>query len=559
MLTLSSQPLEQSNLKRGLADPKSGAFASFEGLVRNHNEGKSVVALEYEAFPELAQNEAKKIFKEAQKKFDIITAKCVHRVGKLNVGDMAVWVGVVAPHRDAAFKACRYIIDEIKHRVPIWKKEYYTNGVPAFPPNANNRRKLVRTRFLQNKELRKNEYDSGWVICEACAACVSDRRGTARRAPTRDENEFYSRQLILPMVGTKGQAKLKKSKVLVVGAGGLGTPALQYLAAAGVGTIGICEFDVLEASNLHRQVLYAHQDLGKSKVELAAQRLKSINPFIHIKIHAERLTTDNVESIIQRYDILLDGSDNFLAKYLLNDAAVLNRIPLVVGSVYQLEGQLRFIQPQGKFSCLRCLWPQMPPRGCVGSCAETGIIGVVPGIVGTYEALEVIKFLLGLPTLGKEDMLIFDFTSGSLKTVRIPRDPACPLCGKRKTIKKINLQNYLDPQAQESAVDVDISSISKNEFSSFRLVDIREPKEVKNNPVDASVCARMPLSQIEKGKLNFHAREKYLIFCGKGFRSHRLARELQKQGMTFVFSVRNGVNSVKNYLKENVQAQKHHN
>lgn len=516
MFILTPKPLEFLDIKSGLATQKAGGFVCFEGLVRNHNDGKDVVALEYEAFPLLAEKEANRIFDEVRTKFKISNAKCVHRTGKLNVGEMAVWVGVAAEHREDALQACRYIIDNIKTRVPIWKKEYYARG------------------------------DSGWVNCDACQHASIQPESPLT---SLSESEYYSRQKILPEVGIEGQKKLKKAKVLVVGAGGLGTPALQYLAAAGIGTIGICEFDSLEASNLHRQVLYSHKDLGEPKSKLASQRLKALNPFINIKIHPGKLTVENVEALVRKYDLIIDGSDNFLAKYLMNDAAVLNGIPLVVGSVYQLEGQLRFIHSKGKFSCLRCLWPNIPSRACVGSCVETGIIGVVPGIVGTYQALEAIKYFLGIPTLGKEDMLIFDFISGATKTIRIPHDPVCPLCGKKRTIKRIDLLNYKDDLSADADIDLDISSIPREELPHFKLVDIRETEEIKNNPVHSRLCSRIPLSTIQKGKYDFKAQEKYLFFCGKGGRSHRLAVELRGHGILSAFSIRNGVTAVKKYLK----------
>ncbi len=523
MFNLSAKPLEPTEFKRGLASPKAGAFADFEGLVRDHNDGKTVTALEYEAFPELCKKEAEAIFREAREKFDIINAKCVHRVGKLAVGEMAVWVGVSASHREAAFNACQYIIDNVKTRLPIWKKEYYTDGA------------------------------SEWVNCgETCVACAHDdsgRRGRRSASPTpMNEAEYYSRQLVLPMVGKKGQEKLKKAKVLVVGAGGLGTPALQYLAGVGVGTIGICEYDRLDASNLHRQVLYSAEDVGGAKVELAVRRLKSQNPFIHFEVHSEKLSAPNVERIIRPYDVIVDGTDNFLAKYLLNDAAVLAKKPLVIGSVFQLEGQLRFINPKEKFSCLRCLWPEMPPAACTGSCVENGILGVAPGIVGTYEALEAIKFILGLPTLSSEDMLVFDLSGAGMRRLKISKDPRCLLCGKQAKIRSITAATY-EP---DNGIDVDLDSFSKRKLGAYRLVDIREPSEWKSSPVEGKKILRWPMSQIEKNKFQFDPAGNYLLFCGKGGRSHRLATELRRRGIGSVYSIKNGAPSVRAYLRNHV-------
>src|SRR6185312_5828829 len=288
----SHEPLDPAALAQSLHDPACGGYASFEGWVRNHNEGLAVNRLEYEAFEPLAMKEAERIMAEAVQRFGIEHAACVHRVGDLAIGDLAVWVGASARHRHEAFLACRYIIDEVKHRVPIWKKEHYVTG------------------------------DSGWVNCERCAApsehAVAARGGEHQHGHAPQSGEHnpphqhhthdhahdhreahgqpapkvvpdYSRQIALKEVGAAGQAKLRAARVLVVGCGGLGVPVMQYLAGAGVGRIGLVDGDRLEASNLHRQTLYALADVGESKAILAAERIRALNPDVDARAHTVRL------------------------------------------------------------------------------------------------------------------------------------------------------------------------------------------------------------------------------------------------------------------------------
>ena len=511
MFILSFIAINVSTLHGEFIDRQAGAFASFEGWVRDHNDGKSVTALEYEAFEPLCVKEAEKIFAEARQKFSIINVRCVHRTGKLNIGDMAVWVGVTAAHRDDAFQACRYIIDEVKHRLPIWKKEYYQSG------------------------------DSGWVNCDAC----SGHQPTPQTGI--EETDFYSRQLSLPDIGPEGQRKLRDAKVLVVGAGGLGSSCLMSLAQAGVGTIGICEFDVLDASNLHRQSLYSHIDVGKSKIELAASRIRSVNPFITVQTHPQELTVENVESIIRDYDLLIDGTDNFVAKFLLNDASVLFKKPLVQASIYQLEGQVRVYDPSFPSACLRCLWPKVPESGCVGNCAQAGVIGVIPGVIGNLQAWEAIKFILKLPDVLTQENLIFDFTSYSLLKIQARRSADCPLCGRSPSIHTIAAGNYSLEETDEAFL-VYLPGMKKEDFSKYTFIDIRETVECVMNLAEIE-CVRLPLSQWQQSGFDFIGDRRYLVFCEKGVRSLNFTKELRKRGIANVHSVVHGVSAVKDFAQ----------
>ncbi len=349
--------------------------------MRDHNEGRTVQRLEYEAFEALAIKEGERIVAEAVARFGVTRAACVHRVGALGIGELAVWVGVSAAHRGEAFAACRYIIDEVKHRVPIWKKEHYADG------------------------------DSGWVNCERCAAAAHDAvpdtstgTGTtlarALRAATRrthpHRRTITRGRCALPEVGAAGQAKLAAASVLVVGAGGLGVPVLQYLAAAGVGRIGIVDGDVVEASNLHRQPLYGVADVGRPKVEVAAERLRALNHDVRIEPHAMHATAENIDALVAHHDLVIECTDNFRAKFLVNDAVVRAMKPAVFASVHQYEGQVQVYRPLPHWPCLRCLWPEAPRDGMVGNCAEAGVLGPVPATLGALQAMQALKRLLGL-------------------------------------------------------------------------------------------------------------------------------------------------------------------
>jgi len=501
----STAPLEQLNLKAGLLSPEAGGFAAFEGWVRNHNQGQKVQALEYEAAEELALLEARKILTEAERLFGIIDINCVHRVGHLFVGEMAVWVGVSAVHRADAFRACRYVIDELKKRLPIWKKEFYATG------------------------------DSGWVGCEQCAG---HSHGT--------EDAYYEKQICLPEVGRTGQQKLKESAVLVIGAGGLGSPVLSYLTAAGVGTLGICEYDSLEASNLNRQTLYGHEDVGVPKSSLAAQRLKQANPFIKINIHEGRLYRKNISEIAAAYDILVDCTDNFETKFLLNDYAVQNKKILVQASLYQMEGQLRVYHSGQSSSCLRCLWPQEPEPGCIGNCADAGILGAVAGIFGSLQAMETIKIILGLPEALDNQTLIFDLTSYEIHKVRSVADPSCPACG---TEKKAFVSISQQPALQARQVDLD--TLSWEEFNNFDLIDVREPSESMQKPVQAKHVMFYPVSLFKSGACTLDPKKRYLLFCEKGIRSKHMADELVRQGYKNTFFLPYGSSRINEYLLKN--------
>ena len=555
----SHSPLDTAALRDELANPESGGYTSFEGWVRNHNEGHKVRRLEYEAFEPLAVKEGERIVAEAIKRFGIERAACVHRVGDLGIGDMAVWVGASARHRDEAFRACRYIIDEVKHRVPIWKKEHYENG------------------------------DSGWVNCERCAApgeheahgqapahgahehhaghdhshddaSSSDGRqshdhvhahehaplqatqahaeapGVKRAAkPVPD----YSRQMALKEVGATGQAKLRNSRVLVIGCGGLGVPVLTYLAGAGIGRIGMVDGDKLEASNLHRQTLYALADVGEHKAILAADRLRALNPEVDARAYTIRLNAENAAELVSEYDLVIDCTDNFSTKFLLNDVCVRLGKPAIFSSVYQYEGQLQVVRPDRNGACLRCVWPEATRDGLVGNCAEAGVLGPVPGVFGSLQALEALKTLLDLPGQLGNELLVLDLLTMSISRVRIKRAATCPDHASSRVVRALDAAAFT--ASTDEPLEVSFDSLDAAEAQGLAVIDIREARELAETPTPSTNARHIPMAELLHGSKPLAATGKHLLICASGRRSLAAAEELRARGQANVYSLRGGV------------------
>jgi sulfur-carrier protein adenylyltransferase/sulfurtransferase len=515
--SFSSGPLEPGRCQQALADPSAGGYASFEGWVRDHNEGRTVQRLEYEAFEALAVKEGERIVAEAVAKFGVTRAACVHRVGSLAIGDLAVWVGVSSAHRGEAFAACRYIIDEVKHRVPIWKKEHYTDG------------------------------DSGWVNCERCAAAAhshahGDEHEDGHAHPSGDfaghghehaeaVQHDYSRQIALPEVGRAGQAKLAAASVLVVGAGGLGVPVLQYLAAAGVGRLGIVDGDVIEASNLHRQPLYGIADVGRSKAAVAAERLHALNRDAHIETHQTKATIENIDSLVKNYDLVVECTDNFRAKFLVNDAVVRALKPAVFASVHQYEGQVQVYRPLPHWPCLRCLWPDAPRDGLVGNCAEAGVLGPVPATLGAMQAMQALKRLLGLDAGEAPALVTVDLLTLETRRLIARRNPDCDHDNPGATAA---------PPAT-SGDRTRVRDAGRGVRVGLELVDIRETWERMHDPPGLQIPTHLPLSALVNGYLEFPTEGRYLVICAHGVRSLSLTEHLRAHGQAEVYSLRGGL------------------
>jgi len=345
----------------------------------------------------------------------------------------------------------------------------------------------------------------------------------------------YSRQILLKEIGAGGQARLAAGRVLIVGAGGLGSPVLQYLAGAGVGYLSLVDADTLDASNLHRQPIYALADVGKSKVELARDAVLKVNPGVRMDTHAVRFTADNALELVRGCDVVVDCSDNFRTKFLINDAAVLARKPAVFASVYQYEGQLQIYKPLASHACLRCLWPQATLDGVVGNCAEAGVLGPVPGTFGTLQALLVLKILLGLPGQLDGELLLFDFMNFSSTKLRAPRRGECaaPGCARIQELAP-------DEAPEEADVEIELESLSAAAAHGFEVIDIRNPEEFEAQPTPARHIP-MPSLLANPGVLSPAGR--YVLLCASGKRSLATARELRRRGLS-VRSVAGGLQAL---------------
>jgi len=498
--SFSQAPLDPGACRDALADPACGGYASFEGRVRDHNEGHRVRRLEYEAFEALAVKEGERIVAAAIERFGVRRAACIHRVGDLAIGDLAVWVGVSAAHRDEAFAACRYIIDEVKHRLPIWKKEHYENG------------------------------DSGWVNCERCAEAPEHDATHAHRDHQGRFTHDYSRQVTLPEVGAEGQAKLRAASVLVVGAGGLGVPVLQYLAAAGVGRISVMDGDLVESSNLHRQPLYEVADIGRRKAVVAAERMARMNREISCQAIAERAEPGNLDLLVETHDLVMECTDNLRTKFLVNDAVVRAGKPAVFASVYQYEGQLQAWLPKPDWPCLRCLWPEAPRDGLVGNCAEAGVLGPVPGTVGTMQAMLALRILLDMEPPPVRGMVVVDLLGFATSQLRAVRDPACN-----------HLTPGQRPDAGQPQFEVDFANLDEARAAGFELVDVREAWELSEDPPGLDTGLHLPLSELLSGRISFPAQGRHLVLCAHGVRSLSLTEHLREHGRTEVYSMRGGI------------------
>ena len=351
---------------------------------------------------------------------------------------------------------------------------------------------------------------------------------------SRDEVRRYSRHLLLPEVGLEGQRRLKQARVLCAGAGGLGSPASMYLAAAGVGTLGIVDDDVVDPSNLQRQVVHGTADVGLPKAESAARRLADINPSVHVVPHPVRLTSENALSLFAGYDLVVDGTDNFATRYLVNDACVLSRRPYVYGSVFRFEGQASvFAAPGGP--CYRCLFPEPPPPGLVPSCAQGGVLGVLPGIIGSIQASEAIKLLLGIgdPLIGR--LLVFEALEMRFREVRLRPDPDCPACGTHPTVHE--LQDYEEfcggraDRAGASGRDIGPSELKQrlDAGQSLVLLDVREPMEHRIVSLPGSVL--VPLGELPARVGELDASAEYVVYCHHGFRSAGAVEFLRGLGL----------------------------
>jgi sulfur-carrier protein adenylyltransferase/sulfurtransferase len=365
---------------------------------------------------------------------------------------------------------------------------------------------------------------------------------------TNDEINRYSRHLIMPEVGVEGQRKLKAASVLCIGAGGLGSPAAMYLAAAGVGRLGIVDFDTVDFSNLQRQILHGTPDVGRSKLASARDRLTAINPNVQIDTFEVALSSQNALKLFEPYDVILDGTDNFPTRYLVNDACVLLGKPNAYGSIFRFEGQASvFATKDGP--CYRCLYPEPPPPGLVPSCAEGGVLGVLPGIIGVIQATEAIKLILGVgePLIGR--FLIYDALKMKFRELKLRKDPDCPVCGTKPTVTElIDYDQFcgVTPPVPEPITVNNATEITSVELKrrldrgdALKIVDVREPNEYQINRIAGSVL--IPLGDVPKRYNELDPNSEIVVQCKMGSRSAKAADFLRSVGFKKVLNLKGGI------------------
>ena len=368
---------------------------------------------------------------------------------------------------------------------------------------------------------------------------------------TNDEIKRYSRHLIMPEVGLDGQRRLKAGKVLLIGAGGLGSPAAMYLAAAGVGTLGLVDFDVVDFSNLQRQIIHGTPDVGRSKLASAKDRIVAINPHVQVETYEVALSSDNALQLFEPYDVIVDGTDNFPTRYLTNDACVLTGKPNAYGSIFRFEGQASVFGAKNG-PCYRCLYPEPPPPGLVPSCAEGGVLGVLPGVIGIIQATETIKLLTGIgePLIGR--FLIYDALRMRFRELKLKKDPDCPVCGTHPTVTRlIDYEQFcgIHPAAPESTAvhaqsnGLEITSVELkrrlDRGDTLTLVDVREPNEYQINRIPGAVL--IPLGEVPRRYAELNKDQEIVVHCKMGGRSAKAADFLRSVGFTRVLNLKGGI------------------
>ena len=360
-----------------------------------------------------------------------------------------------------------------------------------------------------------------------------------------DEILRYSRHLIMPEVGMEGQLKLKAARVLCIGAGGLGSPLALYLGAAGVGTLGLVDFDVVDYTNLQRQIIHRTDDVGRPKLDSAAEKLKAMNPFLNIKKFNKHLSSDNALEIFKEFDIIADGTDNFPTRYLTNDACVISGKPNVYASIFRFEGQASvFGMPDGP--CYRCLYPEPPPPGLVPSCAEGGVLGILPGLLGVIQATEVIKLILGSgdPLIGR--LLLVDALAMKFRELKLRKNPDCPVCGKNPTIKKlIDYQEFCGIRGEEASAEVTTSEMQVEELKKrldrgddLFVLDVREPHEYQICNIGGHL---IPLGDLPKRVNELDTSKEIVAHCRSGVRSAKAVNFLRQAGFKKVHNLAGGI------------------
>jgi molybdopterin/thiamine biosynthesis adenylyltransferase/rhodanese-related sulfurtransferase len=365
---------------------------------------------------------------------------------------------------------------------------------------------------------------------------------------TNEEILRYSRHLIMPEVGMAGQEKLKASSVLLIGAGGLGSPLALYLSAAGVGRLGLVDFDVVDQTNLHRQVIHSTKSVGQYKVDSAKARIEEINPNVVVETYKEPVTRDNILKILANYDIVIDGTDNFPTRYLVNDAAVMLNKPNIYGSIFRFDGQVTVFKPKVG-PCYRCLYPEPPPPGMVPSCAEGGVLGILPGTIGLIQATEAVKLIIGSgkPLIGR--LLLYNALDMSFKELKIRRDPGCPICGDHPTIKElIDYEQFCgvgrgsEEAAPAAGAEIDVQTLKewRDQKRKFVLLDVREPNEYEIANLGGKL---IPLGSLASSINQLDSADEIVVHCKMGGRSAKAQAVLNKFGFKKVYNLAGGIDA----------------
>jgi len=506
-LIIQKEKIRENELLIKTRSSHCGGIFVFEGRVRLSNNKKLVKHIEYECHYPLAYNVFQHLIIKIKKKFQLNFFLCVHRVGKVKAGECALWIGLRSIHRDDSIAACDHIITYIKNKFPIWKKEIYYNSKYSWIDDSH-------ALLDKNKIIKYNKKD------------------------------FYSRQIIIPQIGEPGQKTLENKSVLIVGAGGLGTAVITYLIRAGIGKIGICEYDIVDISNLHRQILYSFKDIGKKKSYILKEKLKHINPFIKIEIYQKLLNIKNVKNFFNKYDLILDCTDNFSTKFLINDAAFFYKKPIIRASVHHFFGQIEVYNSIWNSACIRCLWTIFPDTKKIGTCSQNGIIGAVTGVIGSMQALTAIKYLLNIGENLKNKITMIDLLNINYNNLNTIKNNKCILCGTKPTLLKLNKKNYKYKIINK--IEISYEEFLKNR-NSYILIDIREIQEVNNKN---NKYIHFPMSSLPK-KISFFSSQlnnnkRYLLFCSHGKRSLHTVTWLNQLGFYNIYSLRGGMQSIKN-------------
>ncbi len=373
-----------------------------------------------------------------------------------------------------------------------------------------------------------------------------------QRQLSNEERVRYSRHLTMPEVGIDGQRRLKAAHVLCIGAGGLGSPAALYLAAAGVGTIGIVDFDDVDLSNLQRQILHGTKDIGRSKLESARDRLRDANPNIEVELHECRFSSENASELVARYDLVVDGSDNFPTRYLSNDVCVFARRPNIYGSIFRFDGQSSVFAPHLGGPCYRCLFPEPPAPGTIPNCAEAGVLGVLPGIIGMVQAIEAIKLILGVgePLIGR--LLHFEALKMKFRELKLRRDPQCPVCGDAPTITApVDYEQFCGIAADVPAISVHDLKRKRDAREAIQLIDVREPFEFEIARIDGAKL--IPLGQLANRLHELKQNGQTVVHCHTGMRSAQAVQMLRQSGFTNVYNLEGGIDAWANEIDPAVQ------